>query len=185
MIRTFLFLASLVVLVSCDTHSYTHKSNSWKPKPLHIVCPSDDTHRTFIPDFSVGNLSLSGKETARSKGNTLYSETLVESCIVFQTEKQGIKAFKIKYSKGLEGVCPTIKAPKFTTESGVKLGMSIAELKAIKGKPDSITTDKGVVFEYRTTAAESELLAQQQQKAYYASYRFFKGYLHAFEFGFL
>ncbi len=80
---------------------------------------------------------------------------------------------------------PVSEIEDFVTESGIKLGMSKAEILALNGEPTSIENDILSKLQYRIADAEnSALLQEYNQYAYVADYYFHGGKLVEFHFGF-
>lgn len=75
---------------------------------------------------------------------------------------------------------------EFQTESGIRLGISVRQLRDIKGEPDSIAMkNKTTIFYCRISHAQaSDFLIKYNMPMYYADYKFESGLLTEFKFGF-
>ena len=95
---------------------------------------------------------------------------------------------EVGYTKDLpsEGHINHHRFAVFTSESGVRLGMSRAELVKIKGSPPHITkTSSGELYTYKITdIAKSPFLQKYHMPEYTAAFSFTKDKLTDYDFGF-
>lgn len=168
---------------------YTEQPNSIKPE--------------FKPDTLIGKISLVSSKNVQSYlgenvMDRLEDKGLPNSSVNSKDSKQrltfyfhpgGVKnefsEFRVNYvdQKGRDEFVTDEK--EFVTESGIKLGMTMGEVRAIKGEPDSMTNDETSTFHYRIDDFKnSEFLRIYNMPIYYADYKFKNGYLTEFSFGF-
>jgi len=93
--------------------------------------------------------------------------------------------FKVEYANQVEQNAITTNDSIFETESGIKLGMSISDLRLIKGDLHGVTNNEMTVLHYKIDDFEnSDFLKKYNMPVYYAEYIFMNGYLIKFSFGF-
>jgi hypothetical protein len=102
--------------------------------------------------------------------------------------KYKFSEFKVCYNVGKTSKLKTTPDKEFVSESGVRLNLTFAELKAIKGEPKTITNDKEnqlSTYQYLIDDFQhSAFLKRYNLPIYYAHYTFEKGVLIEFKFGF-
>jgi hypothetical protein len=102
--------------------------------------------------------------------------------------KYKFSEFKVSYNIDKSSKLKTTSDKEFVSESGVRLNLTFAELKAIKGEPKTITNDKEnqlSTYQYLIDDFQhSAFLKRYNLPIYYAHYTFEKGVLIEFKFGF-
>jgi hypothetical protein len=93
--------------------------------------------------------------------------------------------FEVGLMKGMKGKFRTFKVDSFVTESGVRLGMTVEELVAVKGKKFVKAREEGKeVLRYTLDNFPKGILGRYNMPEYEASYFFDGGRLVKFVFGF-
>ena len=166
--------------------------------------PLQSVKNKFEPDTSIGPISLNNSknvseylgrnvmerlnDTAMMPHSSVLSKDS-EQRFTFYFHPGGVKnkfsEFQVNFTEKIKRNDKIVADKEFETESGIKLGITKNELKLIKGKPDSITKKKRIVYHYRIDDYEhSEFLQKYNMPIYYADYEFGKGKLIEFRFGF-
>lgn len=201
-------LLGLALLTSCNNRTEQEGKKDFSPIPEKYVHDGyaeqpDSIKPEFKPDTLIGQISLLSSKNVQSYLGENVMDRLVDnglpnSSVISKDSKQSLKfyfhpgsvknefsEFRVNYvdQKGKdEFVTDEIE---FVTESGIKLGITMEEFKAIKGEPDSLTNDETSTFHYRIDALKnSEFLRLYNMPIYYADYKFKNGYLTEFRFGF-
>jgi len=80
-----------------------------------------------------------------------------------------------------------IPEKEFKTESGIRLGIPLTRLKAIKGEPDSIEENNAItILHYQiNNYKNSRFLQRYNMPEYYSDYKFKNDKLIEFKFGFV
>ena len=157
----------------------------------------------FKPDTTIGEISLINSiNVDKYLGENIMNRFVDEpfyNCSVFSTDKKqsltvyfhpgGVRKefseFKVDYVENISRSTIVTNDKEFITESKIKLGITIGDLKAIKGEPDSISKNNTIRFHYKIDDFEkSEFLKKYNYPSYYADYEFENGYLIEFRFGF-
>jgi hypothetical protein len=157
----------------------------------------------FKPDTTVGEIRLLNSINIDKYLGENVMDRLVDepsySCSIYSIDKNqrltvyfhpgGTKKefseFKVDYVEKTSRNNFVTTDKEFITESKIKLGMTIGDLKAIKGEPDSISKNNTIRFHYKIDDFEnSEFLKKYNYPSYYADYEFENGYLIEFRFGF-
>ncbi|MBN2362692.1 hypothetical protein JXL83_01010 [candidate division WOR-3 bacterium] len=173
---------------------YEHDGYSQLPDSLKPV---------FIPDTSIGGISLMNSENIseylgddvldKLNQNALFSVEVLSNDrnqrmkVYFHTtaDRADISGFEIKYNDGSGRELQTSRESEFKTENGIKLGISIGDLRAIKGEPDSVVFDETSIYLYKIDESNgSGFLERYNVPQYNAVYEFDNGYLIRFRFGF-
>lgn len=168
---------------------------------------ADTLKPIFLPDTTIGHISLVDTNYINScLGDnsmdrlTKVGETddLPHLSILSSDKKQlmtlyfhpgsvvnEFSEFKVSYNNGSNQKSKAWKEKEFETENGIKLGITIGDLKSIKGDPDRVTKKEITCFHYTIADFEdSEFLKRYGYPSYYADYKFKDGYLIEFRFGF-
>jgi hypothetical protein len=163
----------------------------------------DSLKPKFSPDTTIGIISLvNSKHIDEYLGENvmdrLFDKGHFNSSIISKDKKQrltfyfhpgGVKKefseFQVEYAKQIKRDDCIGTDEEFVSESNIKLGISIGDLRAIKGEPDSITNKGTSTFYYRLDDMKSsKFLQRYNMPVYYANYEFKDGYLIRFRFGF-
>ncbi len=163
----------------------------------------DTLKPSFKPDTTVGEIRLINSINIDEYLGENVMDRLVDepfyNCSVISTDKNqrltvyfhpgGVRKefseFKVDYVDNSSKNAFVTKDNEFITESKIKLGITIGDLKAIKGEPDKISKNETTKFHYRVDDFEnSEFLKKYNYPSYYADYEFENGYLIEFRFGF-
>ncbi|MCX6256398.1 MAG: hypothetical protein NTW49_00620 [Bacteroidia bacterium] len=162
----------------------------------------------FLPDTTIGKISLCNKNNIDSYlGSDImdrltevgqFDEGLPHATFLSKDKKQRLMVifhpggyikefseFQVAYNKKSDTVEKIIEDKVFMTESDIKLGISITQLKILKGKPDSISYDKSTTLFYQINDFDnSKFLQKYDYPGYYARYKFINNKLVYFKFGF-
>ncbi len=99
--------------------------------------------------------------------------------------KKEFAEFKVEYADSTDDNARRVKDKEFKTESGIKLGILIDKLKAIKGKPHKTVDGEIKTLQYIIDDIDnSKFLQKHNSHLYYAKYTFKEGVLIEFIFGF-
>lgn len=177
-----------------NSEKYVHDGDSEQP---------DSLRPEFKPDTTIGQISLiNSKKVDSFLGENvmvrLLDKGIPSSSVISSNSKQRLtfyfhpgsvakefSEFKISYVDQTGRKEFTTKEKEFKTESGIKLGITMGELRSIKGEPDSLTKNESTVFHYKIDNFEnSKFLKRYNMPIYYADYEFKDGYLTEFKFGF-
>lgn len=202
----------ILILASCTSGTERENSNNRELVP-HPEKYAHDGYSTlpdsakpkFNPDTTIGQISLINSKNVDSYLGANIMDKLIDheqphTTILSEDKKQKLtiyfhpgsaqkefSAFKIEY-KGDHpvGKVTIVKGDKFQTESGIELGISVGDLKAIKGEPDTVTTiGERLNYHYQIDDFKNSLfLKRYNMPLYYADYFFTNGYLTEFKFGF-
>jgi hypothetical protein len=201
-------LIGLALLISCNNGTGQEGKRELVPNPEKYVHDGyaeqpDSIKPEFKPDTLIGQISLVNFKNVQSFLGENVMDRLVDnglpnSSVISKDSKQrltfyfhpgGVKnefsEFKVNYvdQKGRDEF--VTEEGEFITESGIKLGMTMGEFRAIKGEPDSLTNNETSTFHYRIDDFQnSEFLKSYNMPIYYADYKFKNGYLTEFRFGF-
>lgn len=202
----------IIIFASCSTDSGRGNSNDRELIPYpekyehdgYSNLP-DSLKPRFRPDTAIGQISLMSSKNVDTYLGTDIMDKLVDAglpkaTILTKDKKQKLtiifhpgstykefSEFKIEYNNsGLTDNATIIKDDKFQTENGIHLGISVGDLKSIKGKPDTVLTDgEKIKLHYQIDDLKnSTFLKKYNMPLYYADYLFKKGYLSEFSFGF-
>ena len=121
----------------------------------------EDTLISFIPDITIGEIKLldvnnideylgvNSMEMLTRLGENedfphleILSNNGKQKLTVYfhpGSVKKEFSEFKISYNKETNRTLKTISTNEFKTESNIKLGITLGDLKTIKGEPDSIS----------------------------------------------
>jgi len=169
----------------------------------------DSLKPKFSPDTMIGQLSLINSNNVDSYlGNDIMSKltelgedkALPHATVLSKDKKQKLTVyfhpgsvdkefseFKIEYNnERLINNGTIVSDYEFVTENKIKLGISVGDLKSIKGEPDSLKTNgERIIYQYRVDDFHfSSFLKKYNMPIYYADYLFSNGYLTEFKFGF-
>lgn len=201
-------LIGFAFITSCNNGTGKEGKRELVPNPEKYVHDgyaekTDSLKPEFKPDTLIGQISLVNSKNVQSflgenVMDRLVDDGLPNSIVISKDSKQrltfyfhpgGVKnefsEFRVNYfdQKGRDEFVTDEK--EFVTESGIKLGMTMGELRAIKGEPDSLTNNETITFHYRIDDFQnSEFLRSYNMPIYYANYKFKNGYLIEFRFGF-
>lgn len=93
--------------------------------------------------------------------------------------------FQVRYYNSVNQDLKITQKNIFESENKIKLGITVGDLRSIKGEPYKITTKQTTCFYYKIDDYEnSEFLNRYNYPSYYANYEFKNGYLIEFSFGF-
>lgn len=161
----------------------------------------------FIPDTTIGNvlkLRNSASVVGFFDGNIKYQESFdieepfvcflnsdtSEYMIVYHFYGDLQNQFSLFEVAEIERehktyTCNYTKYDRFSTESGIALGMGTEQLILIKGKPHSkLETDKVSVYKYRISKKDTTFLKRYKMPIYFAEYYFYENSLIRYQFGF-
>jgi len=177
-----------------DHEKYAHDGYNQLP---------DSLKPEFEPDVQIGPIELLDSNLVLSflgsdVMNRLSDKRLPATTVYSADENQtltvyfhpgGIRnefsEFEIKYASSVTRDKYTTTEEEFETESGIKLGMSVGTLRAIKGEPLRIVKGSLNEYYYELRGKEnSAILEKHNMPMYYSSYKFENGYLKEFKFGF-
>lgn len=191
---------------------------------------SDSLKSRFRPDTTIGQISLLNAKNAEAYlgkhvMDSLTDDKLPNASVISSDSTQRLtfyfhpgnaakefSAFQISYVDQIRSNEKVTKDKVFKTESGIKPGLTMDELRSIKGKPDSVSlsmtismtitkhfsmstkseadtskpdTTETTVWHYKIDDFKNaEFLKRYNIPAYYADYKFKNGYLAEFRFGF-
>lgn len=208
--QTSLIILVFFIYVACSHENNKPAKRELIPDPekyahdVYLTLP-DSLKPTFTPDTSIGPISLLNFQHIDSYLGENAMERLTDqgegfssASIVSVDSKQRLTFYfhpgsmNKEFSEFQVGFVDQkgkneFKAEEneFQTEHGIKLGMSMGQLKSIKGEPDSLSQAKKSVLHYRISDLKnSEFLKKYNMPVYYADYEFQNGYLMGFKFGF-
>ena len=184
----------------------TSAPNFKEEDTLALVQTFRDTvqhRRSFRPDSTINsklklNDNLSAKEFTPNKIELIYglretpvavfcNATKTEFMMAYQYEgnpKNSFSCFEIGYidNEVLRGKCIASKENFFTTESGIKLGMSLESLIAIKGIDYTLSAQNEIVT-YKLNPS-SDFSRKHNMPGYFLEFNFKKGNIIKMKFGF-
>lgn len=161
------------------------------------------TSNTFQPDVSVQKIQLKNAANVKKTfgddvtknllGFTMPQVSILSSnqrerfTMVYNPKNDSLQfsKFQVKINPTLDEVTPISPFPKFKTESGIQLGITMEELEKIKGQPDEKIND--MVIKWIYTVDQSKLpsfLNYFNEEQYSATYVFLDNRLIEFSFGF-
>jgi hypothetical protein len=177
-----------------NPEKYEHDGYSQFPDSLKPV---------FYPDTVIGKISFLNTENVAdylgedvmdrpdSKGlltTEVYSKNRKQLLKIYLhpgSYKNEFSEFEIKYNDRIDRDIWIVDDTEFKTESDIKLGITIGDLRSIKGEPDSIIYNSTVTFLYEINLNDtSDFLDRYNMPRYYSDYEFMNGYLIRFKFGF-
>lgn len=203
-----IIIFSLTILISCNHQKRADGKRELVPYPEKFVHDGyiempDSLKPKFIPDTLIGKISLINPNNVNeylgeNVMDRLIDNGLPNSFVLSKNLKQRLtfyfhpgngindfSEFKISYNTVISKEKIKITENEFETESGIKLGISIGDLRSIKGEPNNITKNEMVIYHYKIDDYEnSEFLKKYNMPSYYADYEFKNGYLVEFRFGF-
>ena len=154
------------------------------------------------PDTSISNIILRDANSATTvlKVNRLNSDTTYnfrtadEKEILCVTVHPGdlysqISIFQVRYADNSKIKRPSLPINHFATEKNIKLGLTRNEVVAILGDCYALidSTKDSITINYRLENPQdsrTNLLRRQKMPIYYGTYKFYRGKLEDFEFGF-
>jgi len=207
-----IIVLGIVILTNCSNGTSQEKQGKRELVPNPEKYEHDgysnlaDTLPTFIPDTTIGKISLInstnideylGSNSMDRLTKLGESEGLPHIEILSCDKKQRLTVFfhpggvinefsefKVTYNNGNDRNLKIVTDKEFETENKIKLGITIGDLKSIKGEPD-IISDNSTVLQYKIIDFEnSDFLKKYNYPSYYADYKFENGYLVEFRFGF-
>jgi len=177
-----------------NPEKYVHDGYSELPDPLKPK---------FVPDTTIGQISLINpknidKYLGENVMDRLVDNGLPNSSVISSDSRQRLtfffhagsstkefSEFQINYVDQNNRNEKVTDDKEFKTENGIKLGMTMGDLRSIKGEPNNITKNGATVFHYKIDDFKnSEFLKKYNMPIYYADYEFENGYLNEFRFGF-
>jgi hypothetical protein len=210
-INVFFFaLLILVNMISCKSTTSKNGQRELIPNPEKYehdkyVQIADSLKPVFHPDTVIGKIRLNSIENISDYLGADIMDRLTDSGlpaaeVLSEDKKQRLKVyfhpggmknefseFEISYNKKIDRGEPRATDDKeFITESNIKLGITVGDLKSIKGEPDSIiSTNKTIIYHYKIDDFDSsDFLKRYNMPIYFADYEFKNGYLIKFKFGF-
>ncbi|NVN17437.1 hypothetical protein GUA46_03710 [Muricauda sp. HICW] len=195
----------LCIATSCKYELKEREEPITVPKKLeHRLSKTDSLKKKFKPDTTIAGICLlNSKKVDSILGNNVMerlvhkglpntsvvsrdSEQLLTIYFHPGNEAKEFSEFHVAHAVGTEEKELAMKENEFKTESGIRLGMTAGQLKAIKGEPHRITNmDNATVLHYRVDDFKtSKFLKRYNMPVYYADYEFSNGHLRAFKFGF-
>ena len=137
---------------------------------------------------TIGDQSKWVKEVGRGPRSVIANIGRTEYLILYQGYggyRNEIEEFEVGLMKGMKEKVRVSKIDSFATESGVRLGMTVEELVAVKGKKFVKTREEGkMVLRYTIDNFPKGILGRYNMPEYEASYFFDGGKLVKFLFGF-
>ena len=203
--RFWLIFSGLSIMISCSSDTSRDRRHELIPDPEKYAHDGynelpDSLKPIFEPDTAVGQVSLMNpenieaylgkdalnrlEEEGRQRSSVLSSDGQQRLTFYFQPGKveKGSSAFQVEYVDQTQRDDRKATDQEFETENGIKLGMTMGSLRALKGEPDSVANDQTTVFYYQTD--DANFLQKFSMPAYDGNYTFSDGYLIAFKFGF-
>jgi len=202
----------LIFFSSCDPGSSSAPSGSRELVPYpekyehdgYSAVP-DSLKPEFQPDTAVGRICLVNSENVDQYLGPDIMDRLVDPGLPQATVLSGDKKqkltvyfhpgsvtkefseFKVEYNNDrLTEKLTVVADDVFETESKIKLGISVGDLRSIKGEPAILSSENDVIkFHYQIDDFNhSSFLRRYNLPLYYADYTFVNGYLTAFKSGF-
>lgn len=206
---TLLMFIVALLLLNCQTNAKNQGQRELVPHPEKYVHDGylelhDSIKPQFKPDTMIGPISLIDPTHVEDylggnvKSRLIEDDGLPNASVISSDSKQRFRfyfhpgngendysEFEVSYVQQITANDIRIKDQEFTTESGIKLGMTMGALRALKGEPHSITEKETTTFHYKIDDYDtSDFLLKYNMPVYYAHYEFSNGYLIAFKFGF-
>lgn len=196
---------TILILTSCKNRNQKDKHSPTATKAIHQVekDTSSIAKMQFKPDTTIGKISLLstidanhylGKSTEdRLKNNlrphiSVVSNDASQRLVVYfnnDNTNQEFSEFSIQYNTQENQHDKTVTDSIFQTESGIRLGMTMHQVKSIKGKPVSQRNGKTTLLYYEISDFDnSEFLKKHDLPIYYTNYKFKDNHLISFSFGF-
>jgi hypothetical protein len=206
--KDFLLAFVFMLIISCQTkNENASHTREMLPNPEKYEHDNYSPGKiTFKPDTSINSVSLlSSKNIENYFGKDITEkinhETISPKVVVLSNDgkkslimyfhhgnlKNEFSEFEVIYTKGsFSNSNIIVNDNEFKTESGIKLGMTVGELKSIKGEPDVVfKKDNYLIYGYEIKDLKSsEFLKKYKMPEYYSDYSFINGYLEKFRFGF-
>jgi hypothetical protein len=208
------FIILLILVLSCNksNHSNVQHQREWVPNPEKFEHDgysslADSLKPKFSPDVSInkihladttGIIALLGKNPMDRLTETGEDNEFPHISVFSKDRKQRFRLifhpggssnefyeFEVSYDFSNCRECIVADENEFMTESEVKLGITVGELKSLKGDPYHLLTGSLDVLQYELNDFEnSHFLQKYGYPKYYADYYFDNGYLVKFKFGF-
>ncbi len=189
------------LFISCSNNNKNNQNRELLAHPEKYV---QDNYKaetiSFQPDTTISRIALLSDTNIQSYlgekvMDRLNNEVIPSSYVLSKDKKQRLDfffhpgsstntfaEFRVSYTSTRTRSEYSVNDINFSTESGIKLGITEGTLKAVKGEPDSIDNS---TYYYRITDRESPVfLDKYKMPIYYANYTFENGYLIQFRFGF-
>jgi len=209
--KTILKLTLIIFCIfqfSCKTTSKDKGQREMIPNPEKYEHDGysqlpDSVKPDFHPDTVIGKISFLNTENVSDYLGSdvmerLVDKGLLETEVLSKDKKQILKIyfhpgsyknefseFEIKYKDRADKDLWVVDDNEFKTESDIKLGITIGDLRSIKGEPDSIINNSTVTFHYEIDLNDtSDFLSRYKMPEYDSDYEFQNGYLIRFKFGF-
>ncbi|HCS20254.1 MAG TPA: hypothetical protein DIW47_06780 [Bacteroidetes bacterium] len=200
--------SGFLILFSCSNGSGRIENSERVPYPEKFIhdgylALADSIKPKFIPDTSIGQISLNNTKNVRKylgedAMKRLIDNGLPNSFVLSSDSKQRLtfyfhpgnvkncfSEFQVNYTKQPDRKARLCTDTVFVTESGIKLGMSMGEIRSIKGEPDSVSNGKMTVLYYQIIDQKNSLFLQRYRyPCYYANFTFKNGFLIEYKFGF-
>jgi hypothetical protein len=201
-------VTGLILILSCANSPERQDQREIVPNPEKYELDGyaelpDSLKPIFKPDTTIGKISLLnsnnidnylGQNIMENLSDddlpcaSVYSSDSKQRLIIYfhpgGTSKE-FSEFQVSYVEETEQNKPIVNEKEFKTENGIKLGMTIGDIKSIKGEPNSVKNNETTVFYYLINDFQnSEFLNNYNMPIYYANYEFKNGYLIQFKFGF-
>lgn len=195
--------------LSCKTTSNDNGQREMIPNPEKYEHDGysqlpDSLKPDFYPDTVIGKISFLNTENVtdylgEDVMDRLDRNGLLTTEVFSKDKKQLLKIyfhpgscknefseFEVKYSDKIGRDLWIVDDSEFKTENDIKLGITIGDLKSIKGEPDSLINNSTVTFHYEINLNDtSDFLDRYNMPEYYSDYEFQNGYLIRFKFGFV
>jgi|GEM_PF-6259793 len=203
--KQLLIILGLLILCACNNKASETLSRELVPNPEKYEHDFYNDSIEFSPDVSIGEFKLLDTiniekylgENPTSRLIRLHGE-LPKFQILSSDKNQTLSLYfhpgsfvnefaEFGIKKGNQTNMDSKKYidSKFVTESGIQLGITVGDLKSIKGEPTEIETEKTTIFKYLIdNSNESDFLKKYNYPSYKAEYEFENGYLISFKFGF-
>lgn len=196
-ILTLLFL--ILFLASCknsEKKTDTTETSVEKVKNTATACPFDN------PDTSLSKIELRNSASAKAVlqveellGDTAYlfysadKKQLLETRVFPGDGINQVSIFKVREAAATSENADATGISEFSSEKGIKLGLSKAELTALLGNcyTSSDSTATGITLAYRIESPQDSrtgFLKKWNMPVYYGVYKFSNDKLAEFEFGF-
>ena len=205
-VKTFILIFFTCLLCSCDLKTGDKKRTDLIPNPEkfeHDNYSSEDVK--FIPDSSINGISLHSDSLVISLLGDDYEKSInsnadIPYLLVFNTKTNQLLTL-YQHPGGVKGEFAELEVSgfkeydkrhaiqisdkEFVTESGIRLNMTVGDLKSIKGEPDTIIVKETTTLVYKLDKIDkSSFLERHNMPIYFADYEFKDGYLIRFKFGF-
>jgi hypothetical protein len=193
---------------SCKTNSNDNGQRELVPNPEKYEHDGysqlpDSLKPDFYPDTVIGKISFLNTENVSDYlgvdvMDRLIDRGLLTTEVLSKDKKQILKIyfhpgsyknefseFEIKYNDKTGKDLWIVDDTEFKTENDIKLGITIGDLRSIKGEPDSIINNSTFTLHYEINLNDtSDFLNKYNMPEYYSDYEFKNGYLIRFKFGF-